>query len=528
MKQIEYIIKTLAPVTFAEKNNESTLYNTRKYIPGSIFRGMFANRFIKTKKLINAHENEDFYDMFLSGKVRFLPAYPIGRKVEEMFEPYVLPLSFMKSKDGKTLKDISNGEKIETGFKKMTGFALKKGSEIYKINVDTQIEFHMARNGEEGRIHGSSKDGRVFNYEYIEPYQYFKGYIIVDDIMADKVQENLKSLEKHNIYIGRSRSVQYGECSFKITKIVDYNKENFAVQKLNKEHYYLYTYSPYIPQYEWQRVDIVAENLCKEINEKLQAKGKDVQIEKGQLIYATSEEYSGYISVWNVRRERVMAISAGSLLEIKLNKIDDETIKALNEILYSGCGSRIEEGFGQFRLYEPFDNLSLHDLENVQDEKYILSDEVKEQARKIIKERILLEIKKQAVDTGNKDLKLDSKSKTVLNRIENLMDSDKSKCDIQAQIKEFNKVAKDNLDKMYINGDSFLDILIERNNVKLPYKNIKWETKLGLNDRNLGLIEKMKQDLGKDVFVIDEDSLYKKYFLWFVRHAKKIIREKDM
>ena len=167
MKQIEYVIETLAPVTFAEKNNESTLYNTRKYIPGSIFRGMLADRFIRENNLVNAHEDENFYNIFLSGKVRFLPAYPIGRENRDGFEPYVLPLSFMKSKDGKELRDIAGEAKIETGFKKMTGFALKEDNDIYKVNVDTQIEFHMARSSEDERIHGSSQNGRVFNYEYI-------------------------------------------------------------------------------------------------------------------------------------------------------------------------------------------------------------------------------------------------------------------------------------------------------------------------------------------------------------------------
>ena len=527
MKQIEYVIKTLAPVTFAEKNNESTLYNTRKYVPGSIFRGMFADRFIKDNKLVNAHENEDFYNIFLSGKVRFLPAYPIGRIKNETFEPYVLPLSFMKSKDGKILKDLSNGEKIETGFKKMTGFALKKGAEIYKVNVDTQIEFHMARNGEEGRIHGSSKDGRVFNYEYIEPYQYFKGFIIADDDMADKVRKNLEMLEEHNIYIGRSRSVQYGECNLEIGKMTDCGTENSDGQKIDKTHCYLYTYTPYIPQYEWQRVDTVAENLCGEISRKLQAKNIEAKITKGDLIFAATEEHSGYLGVWKVRRERKSAISAGSLLEIKLDKAYSETITALNEILYGGLGARTEEGFGQFRLYQPFDNLSLQELENKQAENVSLSDEVKKQARKIIKERILLEIKKQAVDTGDKDFKYTSKSKTTLNRIENLMNSNKSKQKIQAEITDFNKAAKDNLGKMFINGDSLWDILTESDNVELPYIDIKWETRLGLNDSGLGLIKEMKKDLGEDVFIIDEDSLYREYFLWFIRHAKKVIREKE-
>lgn len=533
MKQIEYVIKTLAPVTFAEKNNESTLYNTRKYVPGSIFRGMFADRFIRENNLVNAHENEDFYNIFLSGKVRFLPAYPLGRIKNETFEPYVLPLSFMKSKDGKILKDLSNGEKIETGFKKMTGFALKKGSDIYKVNVDTQIEFHMARNGEEGRIHGSSKDGRVFNYEYIEPYQYFKGYIIVDDDMADNVRENLEMLEEHNIYIGRSRSVQYGECSFKVVKTIDYNKEDFAVEKLDKKHCYLYTYTPYIPQYEWQRVDTVAENLFKEINEKLQVSGIDAKIEKiekkdgnDELIFAATEEYSGYVGVWKVRRERAAAISAGSLLEFKLDNKDDKVIKALNRILYGGLGARVEEGFGQFRLYQPFDSLTLKELEDKQKEDYVLSNEVKQQARKIIKERVLLEVKKQAVqliDERNIKDEFQSKSKTTLNRIEILMNSNKSKDIIQNEVRTFNKPAIENLRNMFIDRDNLYDILTESMNVKLPYININWEEQLGLNDKEI--IEEMRQDLGKDVFIIDENHLYREYFLWFMRHIKKILNE---
>ena len=47
MKQIEYYIETLAPIIFAERNNDSTLYNTKKYVSGSIFRGMLAGKFIK-------------------------------------------------------------------------------------------------------------------------------------------------------------------------------------------------------------------------------------------------------------------------------------------------------------------------------------------------------------------------------------------------------------------------------------------------------------------------------------------------
>lgn len=522
MKQIEYLIKTLSPIVLAEKNNDSTLYNTKKYISGSIFRGMLAGKFIKDKNLGDkAHQNQEFYDIFLANKVRFLPAYPIGKNIIDNLEPYILPLSLMKNKKGTIIKDISDGEKIETGFKKMTGFALKKGNDIYKVNIDTQIEFHMSRNGEKSRILGSDKEGKVFNYEYIEPHQYFKGYVIVDDDIADNVYTYLQKTAKDNIYIGRSRSVQYGKCSLDILAM-----KSIFIDKLNKDKkFYLYAYTPYIPTEQWNRVDNLAENLCEKINKKLSR--DDIKIQKGDLIYATTEEYSGYVGVWHLRRERKMALSAGSMIEFRADNIDDNLIEKLNEILYTGLGDRKEEGFGQFRLMQPMQGLSFKELdENIKVNTQIC-DEVKKQAKQIIKQRIFEEIKKQAVNDLENKAKFISKSKTTLNRIEDLVNSNKTKQQIQKEIQDFNKSAKDNLENMFLNKDNFLEVLTEDKNVKLPYSNIEWKNSLIVNKEDLKILQDMEKDLGKDIFVINKDDEYKQYFLWFVRHAKKIISKKN-
>lgn len=527
MKQIEYLIKTLSPVTFAKRNNDNTLYNTEKYVSGAIFRGLLANKFIQDNKLGKlAHENKDFSNIFLSAKVRFLPAYPMGRTLKEGFEPYILPLSLMKSKDGKILKDIANGEKIEPGFKKMTGFAVKKANKICKVDIDTQIEFHMSRSSDTARILGSNRDGKVFNYEYIEPYQYFKGQIIVDDDLVDKISTYLRTLEQKNVYIGRSRNVQYGKCEFKILSVKDCLGENLKADK----KYYLYAYTPYIPNKEWQRVDFVAENLCEIINKKLANRGVDTKalnLKKGNLIYATNEEYSGYVGVWQVRRERKMGISAGSMIEINLDKIDKESIAKLNAILFAGLGDRTQEGFGQFRLMQPLENLELEEVKKQIELNHTISDNVKKQAKTIIQNRILLEVKKQAVNDVDNKTKFIAKSRTTLNRIENLVNSNKSKMQIQNELNSFNKIAIDNLEQIFVNKEKLWEVLTEKNNVELPYANIDWKKMLGLNDKNLQLLQDMQKDLGNDVFIIDEDTLYKEYFLWFVRHAKKVISDKN-
>ena len=151
--------------------------------------------------------------------------------------------------------------------------------------------------------------------------------------------------------------------------------------------------------------------------------------------------------------------------------------------------------------------------------------EVKKQAKQIIRQRIFREIKKQAVSDLDKRCKFNAKSKTTLNRIEALVNSNKTKQQIQNEIKEFNKAAKVNLRQMFLDTDDFLEILTEDNNVKLPYSGIEQKAKLGLDDENL--YQEMENDLGKDIFVIDEDTLYKEYFLWFIRHAKKLISKKN-
>lgn len=520
MKQIEYLIKTLSPIVLAEKSNEGTLYSTKKYISGSVFRGMIAGQFIKDKHLdTNAHKNQEFYDIFLANKVRFLPAYPIGKKIIGDFEPYILPFSLMKNKNGTEVKDISTGENISAGFKKVTGFAVKKDNDIYKVDVDTQIEFHMSRSEDESRILGSNKNGKIFNYEYIEPHQYFKGYIIVDDDIANDIYTYLQKVAQNNIYIGRSRSVQYGKCSLCILAM-----KSIIVDKLNKnKKLYLYAYTPYIPSEQWSRVDDLAHNLYKEINKKLAR--KDVQLQRGDLIYATTEEYSGYVGIWHLRRERKMALSAGSMIEFKVNSVDDDLIQRLNRILYAGLGERKEEGFGQFRLMQPTPDLKLKELTENINVKHEISNEVKQKAKQIIRQRIFEEIKKQARDDIENKVKFISQSKTTLNRIENLVNSNRTKQQIQREIQGFKKAAKRNLENISLDKDNLWEILTETENVSLPYSDIIWKTKLFLGEHNNKIFDDLEKDLGKDVFEIDENTIYKEYFFWFVRHAKKKISD---
>ena len=143
MQIIEFLIKTEAPVAFAERSNDNILYATKNYIPGSAMRGALANKYIKSFKLETPHNDENFYNLFLSGKVRFLPAYPVISENLTENEVLVMPLSVMRSKDGKKYIDLSGESNVMPGFKKLRGFLQNADSKYYMPEGELKIEMHM-------------------------------------------------------------------------------------------------------------------------------------------------------------------------------------------------------------------------------------------------------------------------------------------------------------------------------------------------------------------------------------------------
>lgn len=305
MKQITYWVHNLSPLNFAEKNNDATLYTTRSYITGSAIRGMMAETFIRQYKLgKEAHKNQTFYDLFLSGKVRFLPAYPLSGVSDKGKVVFQLPLSMMRSKDGKIVKDISGVGAPEAGFKKMKGFVVQNGQTLYPVSVKKKITLHMARNtSDEARRRGKSEDGGIFNYEAMESGQWFQGTILCDDDCdAEPLLASCFSFSQDNlIHLGHSRQTEYGTCQLQLVSDQTSYRDLDASQPV-----YLYALTPYIPWSEWQRVTDIAEALVTQLEQRLSEKtGHTVSLHpaSGTLntakIFAANEDVTGYLAVWN-------------------------------------------------------------------------------------------------------------------------------------------------------------------------------------------------------------------------------------
>lgn len=522
MQKLGYMVETLAPVCFAERSGDNVLYETRNFISGSSLIGALANSYIRQKNLQEAHKDAVFRELFLSGKVRFLPAYPCTSGGAQSVP---LPLSVMLHKDGKSLMDYAADGNFKPGYKKLSGFAVVDAGEktVRMLTPKVQFEFHMSRASANERLSASSIEGNVFNYEYLEPFQYFAGSIILDDDCTKDAQNALKKLLAGEIGLGKSRSAQYGSCK------LQYKEEgSAAAPKLKDDKIYLYAYSAYIPAQAWSRADELAEQLADRLNEMLANAGSGARLLKDNIsVFAAAEALDGYVGVWGVKRERKITLARGSIFGFAAENLDEAAVKLLQTRLYQGFGERAAEGFGQFRIWQPLATSAGQkwQKQTAASEKQAKPGlaAVQADALAIVASRIIQEIRLQAKADASQTKILD-KGKGTLKRLEILADSDKTKEEIQRDVAEFRKTAKSNLFNMLIKGMRLSHSLLEQENCKQPYADIDWLKKIGL-DKNQAA--KLQKDLGFKDLPLTEDEIFKEYWLWFARHGVKNMKETE-
>ena len=531
MRRIDYVIENLSPINFSEKSADTIYYATKNFVPGSAMRGALANRYIALKKLLKANTDSVFRRLFLDGNIRYLPAYPVGnvccitqdresagKNALAAIEPFILPLSIMKNKIGSKTIDLATGNDPGAGFKKVSGFAVRFGKELYKIEPRIQISFHMSRNEEAERFEGTSREGHIYNYEYLEPHQYFKGSIFLEDTVDSETIAVLKKLLAGNLRLGRSKNTEYGICRISEMNEVSIPDQNFVSGK----PLYLYALTPYIPYGDWQNAQEAVDEAVQEI----ERRSKIYLRKRAEKIFAAKDYLNGFVGVWHVKRATVPVLSEGSLFPVECKDVD-----ALAKFLTAGIGQRTMEGYGQFRLWQPFEDNVIFSVPVVKVAKpKKMPEELVKKAKKIIQMRLLQAVYQQAEQDGRQLRNaVQKQGKHICKRIEHLMDSTHTKQEIQSIIvNEFKESAKENLKKfkMSIKGeqkDLYKILAGEVNNEYgksvMPYTDIKWENRIGISEEKK---KQLKLDLNmQDAFLLNDDELFRTYWLWVMRHAVK-------
>lgn len=378
MEQVKITITVKSPTLIASSSTAGVLTATRGSIDGRILRGVFASHFIKSHNLgKEAHKNHEFMDLFYGG-LRFVSAYKDTVKGTS----FPAPLSLQRNKHPKandSVVDLFTREDL-VGYKGVKGFIVQDGNNCSLVPIETAIRLHMSRSSEKERIQGRSKDGNIFNYEFLEPNQVFVGTVIGPKTVLEAfVRQFPKELD---CYIGRSRYTEYGHCEVEIGEIT-----SIPETESNEGPVYIRLHTPLL---------LGNESIVNVIGDAVQEVDNDISIDS---VHASYQEEQNFNSIWGVRSSSEPAASAGSVIKlVKASGWTQDDLNKLQHILYNGMGSRVQEGYGQGRLWTPrrFEMVKLEEPKIA--EVTSLHQSTCDIARKILEKQVILNARLRAAN----------------------------------------------------------------------------------------------------------------------------------
>jgi len=330
-------ITTRGPVILSQQKGDQNTVSTDTTIGGNRVRGLLATRYIKSKgySFNNAHEKDDFKNIFLSGKVIFSNCQPESiHKLPLNIHEYKArknepPIDILqKTKSHASNQDQDSKSNFIT--KPIDGYGSLKNNLVYKISVATTFNFHTSRLE---RAAGKSTEDNpgIFYYESIDEGQIFIGKISGDKVLIDQMLAEFKISEHNSIIsdnLGRSKSAQYGNITLSFDEIKLPVSEYAKLDK--KSHYYMILKSDLVLLNKNGHFESNIETLKCALN------NTQLTIINATARIASIEQYN---SAWQSKSGKVQCYIAGSVFEILIN--------LTNIDMPNNLGEWTENGFGQ-------------------------------------------------------------------------------------------------------------------------------------------------------------------------------------
>lgn len=367
-------LKTKHPVILGLQYGDQNTVNTQSFISGNQLRGLIIEQYLASNKPFNKKE---FFDLFLSGKIRFGNLYFNNSKA--------LPLNIHYEKTDKNkypLNVFTSKDKIT---KPIGGIASVNNSKYFTEKVETSLFFHNTR---EDRTAGKSTKnqaiGGIFYYEAIDEDQVFEGCI-------EGQSENLKRLSPYfpnqfETLIGKSRSAQYGkvEISFIPEKIM-----NSKLQISADKKYMITLQSPLLLFNDFGFPECSEKAFKNSIASKL-----SVEVLSMATNFVKIEQYN---QMWQCKSGKMDAYKDGSVFVIRTSETKDIDIVFF-------IGEWNEQGYGKciIEKYDPGISYSIETKENPSDPQEISHSELKKIIEVIKKEEELLKAKTEALTLFDK------------------------------------------------------------------------------------------------------------------------------
>lgn len=397
--KLKVVLNNIQPLMLS-MNNDS---KTEKYISGQSLLGALAGAYIRNKSYKDRQEaSKDpvFRELFLDGTTSYSNLY-ISREKGKEFVDYVPAPQFVRklkktevfvNEASDITEDTSgdicyeNNEKYKTqdgNFpQKLNGkfVHIEENGTISIAEPVTEIVYHHSHGPvyEQERSQENEKD-IFYAMEVLEKGQYFSGTIKT----IKKYEKILKQLLSQNLYLGKSRTAEYGLCVAAGDCKTISEEIKYHVSKGDRILVALESDGIFIGDYGYTvRYDEVRKKIAKDLN-------ITYKEEENGFVALESKTISGYNTMWNLKKPSIPAISAGSVFSYILENDC--------EIVTNMVGEKNLEGYGSIRIYRT-DELSNTFQECPEKGQENELKETKEMLKKILQGKLLTALTEKAFD----------------------------------------------------------------------------------------------------------------------------------
>ena len=391
---LSYQLKNSQPLMLGSNDDQAS----ETCIRGQRVLGVLAGTYLASKE--TSAQDQTFVDLFLAVQAIFTNLVPY--KNGQAYYPAPLFLNQLKKTkkivntqfsytgDANEEYDPSNGNQPKKLKGKYVFFDDKNRADIAEVE-QTMIYHHSHY-----KKNADGVEGILYTQSAVQENQCYTGQVYVKEQYASVVKD---LLEKSEFCFGRSRSAQYGKCVL-LNKIENKNIEKVFFNGKKGQTVMVTLLSDGIFQStKGTGYSIYYDDLQKAVAEELGIEADQTEQEKFHSMIQT-KELNGYQTMWNLHKQTVPAVAAGSVFVYRLQS----DIKITKRFI----GEKNLEGYGQICIF---------DLNTMQYRVENSTDDNKKNTEKKTNEQMQIVIKEEAV------------KKLVIN---NLVESIKEKLKLKA------------------------------------------------------------------------------------------------
>lgn len=321
------------PVLVTAPGGDPNTDESQAYIPGSAIRGALVARYLQ-----NNGKDHFFSQLFLDGSTRFLNAYLEHQGTRLL----PTPEHWRREKDPASGEDKDKRRVYDLSVHPLKAptavggpFMAMDGDLVRTKRPSYQVAVHNARNREMGRAVPDDETNRsaLFRYHALAEGQNFIGYIVIDDMLVEKIRPLLNG----TVLLGGSNTAGYGLT--RIKEIPDIATRELSLPCIDiaaGEKFYIYLTSDTILRH---RATGQPGSHLQEVLEKVL--GCNLEVDKR---YGRTGWVGGFNTYWGLPLPQTWAMLKGTVWLVSSDKpISAQKIEKLE---LRGIGDRRAEGFG--------------------------------------------------------------------------------------------------------------------------------------------------------------------------------------